>query len=588
MKNRVILGISSSHGDSSAALIVGDQLVAAAEEERFDRVKHSAQFPMQSVRYCLETAGLSPADVDLVAVPRSKAAAWVRKLRFAWSGRNTITGLTNYLRRERNRQSDVGALHELGFPEVRLQRVEHHLAHLVSVQVLQPTAKMAMLSFDGLGDFASAVTAVADGSRIKILGRTFFPHSLGFFYTAMTQYLGFPYFGDEFKVMGLSSFGKPRYLDAMRQLVRTLPGGRFELNLQAFPLELLGTCFKIERGQPVIRTMFDAAVVEKLLGFAPRQKGGDLKAEHEDLAMSVQARFEEVAAHILTHLHAATKLDTLALSGGCAHNSVFVGKVRQLTPFKHVIVAPAAGDAGLAIGAAVAVSGRAIVPASGHWGLLGPDISIGEGSWVDVPVPTRQRQYDTDEALIERLAEELAKGKVVGLARGRMEFGPRALGNRSIICDPRHEWMKRRLNALVKHREPFRPFAASVLAEHQDAWFKGSVPSPFMEAVFPVVDAKRELIPAVVHADGSCRIQTISQATQPFYHALISAFARRTGVPMLVNTSFNDSEPIVRTAAEALDCFVRGGLDHVVIGRVLISREEAQAWGPDDESRKAV
>lgn len=574
-----MLGICSSHGDSSAALIVGGRLVVAVEEERFDRIKHSAQFPEQSIRHCLAVAGLKPADVDLVALPRSRTAAFFRKLRYAWSGRQTVSSLSQYLDRQRNRSSDVESLLELGIDASRIRRVEHHLAHLTSARILRPDQDLALMSFDGLGDFASAASAVTRGDRIQILDRTYFPHSLGFFYTAMTQYLGFPHFGDEFKVMGLSSFGRPTYLEALRDLLRTRPDGGFELNLRAFPVAKLGKSFRIDKGRPVVQPIFDAAVIEATLGIKPRLPGEPLGREHEDLALSVQRRFEEAAAHVLTHLHARLELDTVGLAGGCAHNSVFVGKISQMTPFKDVVVAPAAGDAGLSIGAAAAVHGGRIVPASGHWGLLGPDVELDQKAWVDLVIPTRQRQYLDDESLIERLVEELVKGKVVGLARGPMEFGPRALGSRSIVCDPRHDWMKQRLNSLVKHREPFRPFAASVMEEAQDDWFESSRPSPYMEAVFNVKGERRAAIPAVVHADGSCRIQSVSRASQPFYHALIEAFGRRTGVPMLLNTSFNDSEPIVRTAAEALDCFIRGGLDHVVIGRVMVSREEAAAWG---------
>ncbi len=581
-----MLGISSSHGDSSAALIVDGTVVAAVEEERFDRIKHSAQFPEHSIRHCLAAAGLNATDVDLVALPRSRSAAWLRKLRFAWSGRNTVSGLANYLSRERNRSSDVEALAELGFDPSRLRRVEHHVAHLMSVRMLRPRDPMALLSFDGLGDFASTVTAVTDGDKMRVLKRTYFPHSLGFFYTAMTQFLGFPYFGDEFKAMGLSSFGRPRYLEALRELVMTRPDGGFELNLRAFPVAKLGKSFRIDKGRPIVGPIFDADVVSAVLGLKERRPGDEVLPEHEDLALSVQRRFEEVAAHVLCDLHAKTKSDTIALAGGCAHNSVFVGKIPALTPFKQVLVAPAAGDAGLALGAAACVHGGAVTPASGHWGLLGPDIAMDQGAWVELAIPTRQRQYQDDASLIERLVDELVKGKVVGLARGPMEFGPRALGSRSIVCDPRHEWMKRRLNSLVKHREPFRPFAASVLEEQQNDWFQNCRESPFMEAVFAVKPERKDAIPAVVHADGSCRIQSVSHASQPFYHELISAFAKRTQVPMLLNTSFNDSEPIVRTSAEAIDCFLRGGLDHVVIGRVLISREDATAWG--DHPAKAV
>lgn len=271
LKKRVVLGISSSHGDSSAALIVDGRLVAAVEEERFDRIKHSAEFPHRAIRHCLDAAGLAPADVDVVTLPRSPTAALLRKLRFAWAGRSTATGVANYLERQRNRRSDVEALAELGFDRPRIARVEHHAAHLMSARMLLPGTDMALLSFDGLGDFTSAAIAVARGDRLSVLGRTYFPHSLGYFYTAMTQFLGFPHFGDEFKVMGLSSFGRPRFLDAMRELVRTLPRGGFALNLEAFPVALLGNSFKLEKGRPVVKPIFDQAVLERIVGIKARQ-----------------------------------------------------------------------------------------------------------------------------------------------------------------------------------------------------------------------------------------------------------------------------------------------------------------------------
>lgn len=574
-RSSVILGLSFGHGDSSAALIVDGQLVAAAEEERFNRIKHYALFPTQAVQYCLRHAGIRAEDVAVVAIPRKPSKHLTRRLLTYWRHPSLFAEL-NARRKSRSEGFSEWAQKQ-GLGRARIFRCEHHLAHMASVRYLDPSEPMALLTLDGLGDFVSTAMAVAN-ERIQIQERIFFPHSLGFFYTAMTQYLGFPYYGDEFKVMGLSSFGTPRYLPILRELIREGDGFKFELNLEAFPILKSPIRFRIESGQPSIQPFYSANFLTQCLGLPPRNpKRQPIESTHRDLAKSVQCRFEEIADHLLQQVHIKSGLTSLGLAGGCAHNSVWVGKIPRRAPFKKVFVAPASHDAGTAVGAAILAMEGTVQVEGGHWGLLGPEVGELESATVDNPASSsqpaaRERDFSNTQELANWIAERLAQGETIGLVQGRMEFGPRALGSRSILADPRYPGMKDRLNERVKHRETFRPFAASVLEEFRDDWFQHAFPSPHMEAVFDVKPASRSLIQAVVHADNSCRIQTVTKSSQPFFWEIIEAFRRLTGVPMIINTSFNDSEPIVASRTDAIRCFAATDLDHLVIDQKVYSK----------------
>jgi carbamoyltransferase len=491
-----------------------------------------------------------------------------------------LVGVTTTMKLPGDGQASLSALlKKAGLRRARLHRVEHHLAHMASVRDLAGGEPMALLTIDGMGDFVSCAIGRSEGGEIKVLKRVFFPHSLGYFYTAMTQYLGFPHYGDEFKVMGLSSYGKPRYLDPLRELIRTRDDFGFELNLEAFPIEKNPIDFRIEKAQPKIAPFYSPSFLTQIIGVPPRKNRMPLTEAHWDLAKSVQVRFEEVANHVLTQLYDTVGLTTLGLAGGCAHNSVWVGKIPRHTPFRNIHVAPASHDAGIAVGAAILAARTSIQPESGHWALLGPDESMDAA----IPSATTRRSFNHEAQLIEWMVREIADGKVVGYFGGRMEFGPRALGSRSILADPRPVTMRERLNSRVKHRESFRPFAASVMAEHQGTWFKDVFDSPTMEAVFEVRDNMREQIRAVVHVDNTCRIQTVSKETQPFYWALLEAFHKVTGLPMLINTSFNDTEPIVASADDALRCFAKTDLDHLVIGNDVYTKAAAKEHRDDRE-----
>jgi carbamoyltransferase len=556
--------------------------MAAAEEERFRRVKHWAGFPTQALAYCLQESKLTLSDVDHVALNQDNRANLIRKLMYFAISRPSIGLVLKRLSNRRKREGLPDLLRK-EYPDQyfrgKLHRVEHHLAHLFSAFHVSPFEAAAVVSVDGFGDFSSAAWGTGRGSEIRIQGRVFFPHSLGVFYQAVTQYLGFPHYGDEYKVMGLAPYGRPSFLDAMRKLVRMLPDGGFELDLEFFRHHREDVPYKWASGSPEFGDLFSPAL-EELLG--PRRSPVDpLDDRHRDVARSAQAMYEAAFFHLLQVLQKRSGLTDLALAGGCAMNSVANGKVRRMTPFRRVYVQSAAGDAGGAIGAAFAVwhklgGKRNFIMDHAYWGPAFSTLDIAqlieqyrfrisaEGCIVE--------EIPEEEALCRCTAAAIAEGKVVGWFQGRMEWGPRALGNRSILCDPRRCDMKALLNAKIKRRESFRPFAPSVLEEAVPEWFEEDDAVPFMMQVFQIREEKRNLIPAVTHVDGSGRLQTVSFQTNPRYHRLIVEFQQLTGIPMVLNTSFNENEPVVCRPQEALDCFLRTRMDTLVLGNIIISR----------------
>jgi carbamoyltransferase len=437
-----------------------------------------------------------------------------------------------------------------------------------------------VVSVDGFGDFASAAWGTGRDTEIKVDGRVLFPHSLGIFYQAVTQFIGFPHYGDEYKVMGLAPYGQPVFLEQMRRIVRLQPDGGFRLNLDCFIHHRQKIGYEFAGGNPEVGALFGPGMLA-LLG-PPRDGAEPLTQRHKDLARSAQAMYEEAFFHLLNKLHARYGLDAVAVAGGCGMNSVANGKITLRTPFKTVYVQSAAGDAGGAIGAAFSVWHRLGGARGGshehaYWGPGYGDDAIdsllssrsaeiaGMGCVVDVP--------RDETALVQDTAASIARGEVVGWFQGRMEWGPRALGNRSILGDPRRADMKDILNLKIKRRESFRPFAPSVLREAVPQWFELDGDVPFMMQVYPIRPDKRALIPAVTHVDGSGRLQTVCERTNPRYHRLIGAFRDLTGVPLVLNTSFNENEPVVCTPAQALDCFLRTRMDRLVIGNRVLRRQ---------------
>jgi len=579
-----IIGINAYHGDSSACLVVDGKLIAAVEEERFRRIKHWAGFPSESIRYCLHEAGITLADVAHVAINSDPKANLIKKIGFTLKKRPELGLIMDRLKNQKERRSIEQEL-KAAFPDQAfsgtVKYVEHHLAHLSSAFHVSPYQEACVVSIDGFGDFASAAWGMGKDTDITVDGKVYFPYSLGAFYQALTQFIGFPHYGDEYKVMGLAPYGEPKYMDEMRQIVLLQPDGSFKLNMDYFIYHKEKIDYEWEGGSPSVGRLFSDKLSD-LLG-PVRAAEEELTQRHKDIAHSVQAMYEEALFHLLHKLHEKHGSDNLCIAGGCGMNSVANGKVTKFTPFKHVYIQSAAGDAGGAIGAAFVVhhqlsrAGRDFHMDHAYWGSHFSDVEMQE------TLESRHDELEKQDCKIERMGDEaelcqraaqaVSEGKVVGWFQGRMEWGPRALGNRSIIGDPRRADMKDILNLKIKRRESFRPFAPSVLRDMVADWFEIDAEVPFMMKVFQIREEKRAQIPAVTHADGSGRLQTVYSHTNPRYHGLISAFREITGVPMVLNTSFNENEPVVCKPQEALDCFLRTQMDVLVLGDWFVERK---------------
>ncbi len=586
-----ILGLNAFHGDAAAAALAGGQLVTAVEEERFRRVKHWAGFPELAIRYGLESIDCaSVAELDAVAVSRLPSAYLLRKALLAATHPRSLL-------RAASRVRNLGQVASLGdrltesFPDggkARMLPVEHHLAHIASAFFCSPWDEAMCLTVDGFGDFVSTMLAVGRGTDIDVLGRVHFPHSLGLLYTAVTQLLGFPHYGDEYKVMGLAGYGSPTYASALRKVVPQKSDGTFTLDLRYFTHLRDGVDMTWDDGSPRLGPVFSRHLAE-LLGGA-RHPEEPITERHHDIACSLQQVYEERLFALVRSLQKRTKLDRLCLAGGCGMNSLANGRLTGNTDVREVYVQPAAGDAGTALGAALYAQHVMLgAPRSFHmdhasWGPEFTDADIRRALAEAVPElggndgatdTLTVRTASSDDELAQSTAARIAEGAVVGWFQGRSEWGPRALGHRSILADPRRSDMQEILNAKIKRRESFRPFAPSILEERVADWFETGAPEPFMAKVYPFREARRAEVPAVVHVDGTGRLQTVSRSTNPLYWQLIEAFEQQSGVPMVLNTSFNENEPIVNEPAEALDCFLRTKMDRLVLGRLVIDRKPA-------------
>lgn len=577
-----VIGLNAFHGDSAACMVINGRIVAAAEEERFRRIKHWAGFPSRAIEFCLEASGLSLQDIDVVAINTDPTAARLKKMAYVVTGKGSFDLIKEKMSVRKKRKGIQEHLSD-AFPGCvfngDIDYVEHHLAHLASAYLVSPFENACVASIDGFGDFASTAWGYGNENHLQLERRVYFPHSLGVFYQAMTQFLGFFNYGDEYKVMGLAPYGQPSFLNEMREVVRKLPGGTFQLNLDYFRHHNSPIGHTWDGDAPVVERLYSSEL-EALLGPA-RDKGQPLDARHMDIAHSVQACYEEIFFHILNQLYQRHQNENLALAGGCGMNSVANGKVHLHTPFKNLYVQSAAGDAGGAIGAALVASQRRnaserFTMNHSYWGPSFDDVymaSLLKNKQQELRGKLCQVSLNLDqETLIDRVSDTLAEGKVVGWFQGAMEWGPRALGNRSILGDPRRADMKDILNLKIKRRESFRPFAPSVLREYVDDWFESDAEVPFMMKVFQIRQSQRSRVPAVCHVDGSGRLQTVTRVSNERYHALITAFYEKTTIPMLLNTSFNENEPVVCRPEEALDCFLRTNMDVLVLGSHLIMR----------------
>ena len=582
----IVLGLNAFHGDSAAAIMVDGQLRAAVEEERFRRIKHWAGFPSKAIAYCLESQGLKLEDVDIVAINTDPKAARLKKVQFALSGQSSLALIREKLKVRKKRKNITDYLSE-EFPESefrgQVEYVEHHLAHLASAYSVSPYSQASIVSVDGFGDFASGAWGFGQDGQIDLQQRIYFPHSLGVFYQALTQALGFPHYGDEYKVMGLAPYGQAKYCAEMDQILQTDDQGFYRLNLKYFKHHKQPIGYEWDNGSPKVSQLFDECI-EDLIG--PIRKGDQpLEQHHHDLARSIQDAYERSFFKILNAIHRQHKSDNLTIAGGCGMNSVANGKVHLNTPYQQIYIQSAAGDAGGAIGAAVVAGqrhGLANAKAAMTHSYWGPEYDETQITQLlkdnDQPLAEAkcaQLKAESLEGLVDTVSDFIIEGKVIGWFQGAMEWGPRALGNRSILGDPRRTDMKDILNLKIKRRESFRPFAPSVLREQVEAWFESNADVPFMMKVFQIKAEQRDKIPAVTHVDGSGRLQTVTNEQNPAYYQLISRFHEKTGVPMLLNTSFNENEPVVCQPSEALDCFLRTNMDVLVLGNHIIYRSEA-------------
>ncbi len=549
-----IIGLSAFFHESACCLIRDGAIVAAAEEERFSRIKHDPSLPRSAFKYCLDAGGLRITDVDSVAYYESPIDKLGRQI---WSGRS--------------RQGVAWLDPEFPFREIReslgfegpIESFPHHLSHAASAFFCSGFPEAAILTVDGVGEWATTTYGRGEDRVIELLEQVEFPHSLGLFYSTITAYLGFAVNSGEYKVMGLAPYGQPRYLDRLRRLLRSTAGGQFELDLEYFDF------IHGER-------MFSERLPE-LLGQAPRAPGAELSDFHRDVARSAQGLLEEMLLEKVRHLHDQVGSSNLCMAGGVALNCVANGRVLREGPFAHLFVQPAAGDSGGCLGAALLAHAKLTGERPSTNRLqhvyLGPEYSSASiAAQLNAAgvraFDFRARQVDLLEAVVDRLVD----GRVIGWFHGRMEFGPRALGARSILADPRDPSMRDRLNHLVKKREDFRPFAPSVLLEKASEHFALDHTSPFMLETCAVQSAQS--LPAITHVDGSARPQTVDARWSPRFAALIERFDRRTGCPVLVNTSFNvRDEPIVCSPADALSCMIGADLDALVLEDFLIDRE---------------
>jgi carbamoyltransferase len=571
-----ILGINACHADSSAAIFKDGQLIAATEEERFTRIKHWAGFPTLAISFCLREAGISLKEVDYITIGRDPKAKINKKVEYLlknptllfqslgrFSNQKEITFLENEFKKIEN--IDYRIIKD------KINYIEHHRSHLASAFFASPFEESAILSLDGSGDFTTTMIAVGKGNKINMLDSVDFPVSIGLFYTAFTQFLGFPYYGDEYKVMGLAPYGEPKCVDKIKNILKFLPNGLFDWDKRFF-VQPTKAGFKYENNIPCVGNLFSDYFI-KVFG-QPRKKEEQLTQYHKDLASSVQKVTEDLIFHILISLRERTGQKNICIAGGVAQNSVANGKITTNTGFEKVYIPSAGHDAGIAMGSALYLYNHILEQPrvnpvySAYTGIKFTNDEI-EKLLVEKNISYRKLD---DETLYNVVTDKLIEPGVVGWFNGRAEFGPRALGARSILADPRNPKAKDLLNEKIKRRESFRPFAPSILKEYVKEFFTIDDDVPFMEKVFLIKEDKRDQIPAVTHVDGTGRLQTVRKDISPKYYALIEKFRQKTGIPILLNTSFNENEPIVNTPQEALNCFLRTQMDMLVLENCLIER----------------
>ena len=572
-----ILGINAYHGDSAACLIKDGIVICATEEERFRRVKHWAGFPSLSIRFCLEHSQISFHDIDYITISRDTKANFYKKLFYLFTNFQNIHRFFDRFSNSMKIHSIKNDLSELfnvskSLISSKIFNIEHHRSHISSSFFASGFNDAALLSIDGFGDFSSTMSAYGLNNKFQVMEQINYPHSIGIFYTTLTQFLGFNNYGDEYKVMGLAPYGKPIYVKKLEETLFLTNDGFFRLNKKYFKHFKHGIKMVWNNGSPDISVNFTNALTE-LIG-NPRNKEDKIEKKHINIAASVQKLTENVIFHILNELYNNTKSDNLCLSGGVAQNSVVNGKIISNTPFKNIYIPSAANDSGTSIGSALYLYNQILnKPRKKEIKRADFGIEYSQDEIITI-LDKKGVSYEIldDNSLFGRVVDNLLNSGVVGWFQGQAEFGSRALGNRSILLDPRRDDAKELLNKKIKRRESFRPFAPSILKEYTNEYFVENEDSYFMEKVLQIKKEKRSEIPAVTHVDGTGRLQTVDKNISPKYYNLIKTFFKRTGTPILLNTSFNENEPIVNCPNHALDCFLRTKMDLLVLGNILIER----------------
>ena len=567
-----VLGINAFHADSSAALIKDGKVICATEEERFTRKKHWAGLPLKSILFCLENQKINMEDISFICIGRDPKAKIFNKIKYTLSNPYTSYKMLRQRLENKNDLKSVESILKNKFkycPPIKY--IEHHRSHLASAFYSSPFNDSAIVSIDGSGDFSTIMIAKGNNNNIEVIISQDFPISIGIFYTAFTQFLGFPYYGDEYKVMGLSPYGEPKYLDKLRSVIWTEHKSILNWDKKFFNIN--DGVLSYEKNYPVVSKLYNDYNFRKEFG-EPRLNKNKLKQIHMDLACSVQRRTEEIIFEILERAFKITKSENICIAGGVAQNSVANGKILQNTSFKDLYIPSAGHDAGISMGSAQYhyfnnLQNLRIEPLyDANLGIEYDNSQIKEY----LNKYKLKAKFLNDDILFTTIAKNISKGLVVGFFDGKAEFGPRALGSRSILADPRNPNAQKLLNEKIKKRESFRPFAPSILDEYGEEYFENYQITPFMERVLPVKLNKRNLIPAVTHVDGSGRLQSVNKILRPRYHRLIYEFYKITGVPILVNTSFNENEPVVNSPNHAIDCFLRTDLDILVLGNYFLKK----------------
>ena len=578
-----ILGLNCFHADSSACLLKDGKVLVALEEERINRLKHWAGFPVLSIKKCLELGGVSIENLSYVAINQSPAANILEKVKYLFFNKPNLNFYFEKLNQKIKRQN-ILELIELKIGKLnkncKLINVEHHLSHLASSYYDSPYDKSVNLSVDAFGDFASTTWGVSSNNKLKIDGKIFFPHSLGIFYEAFTKFLGFNNYGDEYKLMGLSALGKSTEINKLNKIIELKKNGGFQLNLEYFNHHKKKISHSWDNSVPVSNDLFNEKI-NSIFG-PPRKEDEVLKDYHKNIAASVQKIYENALFNILDFIYKKYKINNLTLSGGCAQNSLANGKILKNTKFTSLFIPSNAGDGGGALGAAYVAwerisKSRPIRNKTAYLGLNYTNLYI--RSVIDkINIKRNKNNFkvtfiEDEDKLCSNIAKEISEQKVIGWFQGKMEWGPRALGNRSIVSDPRNKYIKNILNIKIKRRESFRPFAPSILLEEVNSWFENfSEEDYYMTRVLKFREEKKSIVPGVVHLDGTGRLQTVKLEDNPRYYKLIKEFYNITGVPIILNTSFNENEPIVCKPEEALDCFLRTKMDILVMENWIIKR----------------